>query len=164
VTEVLFTPWRLAYLAGDALPKEGCLFCELPKDSDEASLIVHRGRRAYVVLNRYPYTNGHLMVTPFGHFPGLDGMPPEDRVELIDLAAKAEGVLASTYHPHGMNLGINLGRSAGAGVADHVHLHVVPRWDGDTNFLTVLGGTRTVPEELAATRARLAPLFAERGA
>jgi len=160
LTEVLFTPWRLAYLEGDASPREGCLFCELPRQTDEEALIVFRGRRAYVLLNRYPYTNGHVMVTPYAHHASLAAMPPEERAEMIELAAASEAVLREAYRPHGLNFGINVGKSAGAGIADHAHMHAVPRWDGDTNFLTVLAGTRTVPEELAKTRERLAPLFA----
>ena len=159
MTEVLFTPWRLAYLTGQAAPVDGCLFCGLPKESDEDALIVHRGKTAYVLLNRFPYSNGHVMVTPYGHRGTILAMSPEERAELMDLAALSEAVLREAYRPNGLNLGVNLGRSAGAGIADHAHLHVVPRWDGDTNFMTVVAGTRTVPEELAKTRARLAPLF-----
>jgi ATP adenylyltransferase len=164
VTEVLFTPWRLAYLSGEAQSADGCLFCDLARRGDEEALVVHRARSAFVLLNRFPYTNGHLMVAPYAHHATLASLPPDERTELIELGALCEGVLRETYRPHGFNLGINLGKSAGAGVADHLHLHVVPRWDGDTNFLTVLAGTRTVPEELTRTRARLAPLFAEAAA
>lgn len=162
MTEVLFTPWRLAYLStGEGLPeKGGCLFCVLPEGGDEEALIVHRGPLCYVVLNRFPYANGHLMITPFAHRGGLADLTPEERREMFDLGAAAETILRSAYAPHGMNMGVNIGKSAGAGVLGHVHLHVVPRWDGDTNFLTVTAGTRTVPEELPATRRRLAPLFA----
>jgi ATP adenylyltransferase len=160
--EALFTPWRAAYLAGDGEPVAGCLFCALASRSDESALIVHRGVLVFAALNRYPYTNGHLMLAPFAHRPSLSAMSAAERHELADLAAAAEEVLAAAYHPHGFNEGLNIGRSAGAGVADHAHLHVVPRWDGDTNFLTVLGGTRTIPEELGATREKLAAAFARR--
>ena len=162
MNEVLFTPWRLAYLTtGAGLPKEGgCLFCALPSAADEESLIVHRTALSYVVLNRYPYSNGHLMVTPFAHRAGLVEMTSEERCEMLDLGAACETVLKKAYAPAGMNMGVNLGKCAGAGVVGHVHLHVVPRWDGDTSFLSVTSGTRTVPEELEQTRARLAPLFA----
>jgi ATP adenylyltransferase len=159
VTDVLFTPWRLSYLEGSAPPVDGCLFCVLKDGSDEEALVVHRGATAYVLLNRYPYSNGHVMVTPYAHRASLSAMTVAERAELIELAVIAEGVLRDSYRPDGLNLGMNLGKSAGAGVADHAHLHVVPRWSGDTNFLTVVGGTRTVPEELAQTRARLAPRF-----
>ncbi len=160
MNEVLFTPWRLAYLTGTAGPAVGgCLFCGLAKLSDAEALIVHRGTTMYVILNRFPYTNGHVMVIPYAHRAGLTGMTREERIELVDLGAACETALQAEYHPHGMNFGLNVGRSAGAGIADHAHLHVVPRWDGDTNFLTVTGGTRTVPEELAVTRSRLAARF-----
>jgi ATP adenylyltransferase len=160
--ETLFTPWRAAYLAGAGEPLEGCLFCFLPGRTDEDGLIVHRGERVFAALNRYPYTNGHLMLAPFAHRDSLSTMSSAERHELLDLAATAEEVLTEAYRPHGFNHGFNIGRSAGAGVADHAHLHVVPRWDGDTNFLTVLGATRTIPEELGATRTKLATAFARR--
>jgi ATP adenylyltransferase len=164
LNEVLFTPWRLAYLtSGAGLPESGgCLFCSLPGMDDAEALVVHRGALCYVVLNRFPYSNGHLMVTPFAHRSGLAGLTPEERREMFDLGAAAETILAEAYAPHGMNMGLNLGKSAGAGVVGHVHLHVVPRWDGDTNFMSVTAGTRTVPEDLVRTRERLAPLFAAR--
>lgn len=151
----------MSYLTGLAAPAKGnCLFCSLPLQPDEDALIVFRGATAYVVLNRFPYTNGHLMVVPFAHRADLSGMAPEERREMIELGARAESALREEYHPHGLNLGLNIGRSAGAGIADHAHLHVVPRWDGDTNFLTVASGSRTVPEELPVTRRRLAARFA----
>jgi ATP adenylyltransferase len=164
LNDVLFTPWRLAYLtAGAGLPEKGqCLFCHLPSGPDEEALVVHRASHCYVVLNRFPYSSGHLMVTPFAHRARLSEMTAEERRELLDLSVVAETVLAQAYAPHGMNIGINLGRSGGAGVVDHIHLHVVPRWDGDTNFFSVTAGTRTVPEDLGTTWARLAPLFAAR--
>ena len=163
MNEALFTPWRLAYLVGtDAARNEGCVFCGLPAQSDEDALIVHRGAYAYVVLNRFPYTNGHVMVIPFAHRASLGEMKAEERSELMELGAACEGALHAEYHPHGMNLGLNLGRSAGAGIADHAHLHVVPRWNGDTNFFTVTAGTRTIPEVLSVTRSRLAARFGAR--
>ncbi len=162
MNEVLFTPWRLAYLTtGAGLPETGgCLFCSLPSQGDAEALIVHRAPLCYVVLNRFPYSNGHLMVTPYAHRSGLAGMTADERREMFDLGAVAEKVLVEAYSPHGMNMGLNLGKSAGAGVVGHVHLHVVPRWDGDTNFMSVTAGTRTVPEDLVMTCARLSPLFA----
>jgi ATP adenylyltransferase len=160
--EALFTPWRAAYLAGEGEIVTGCLLCTLAGRTDADALIVHRGVLVFAALNRYPYTNGHLMLAPFAHHSSLSAMSAAERHELIDLAATSEEILAAAYHPNGFNEGLNIGRSAGAGVADHAHLHVVPRWDGDTNFLTVLGGTRTIPEELGATRERLAAAFARR--
>jgi ATP adenylyltransferase len=159
--EVLFTPWRSAYLAAGGVDPAGeCLFCGLPKHPDDDALIVHRGALVFAVLNRYPYTNGHLMIAPFAHRASLTAMTPEERGQMMGMAARAEEILSSEYRPDGFNIGLNLGKSAGAGVAFHAHLHIVPRWDGDTNFLTVLGGTRMIPEELPATRRRLAAAFA----
>lgn len=163
--EALYTPWRASYLSqGGFDPGEGCLFCSLHRRADEEALIVHRGARVYVVLNRFPYASGHVMIAPYEHRADLASMTPDERKDVIDLAAVSEEILRAAYRPNGLNVGINLGRSAGAGVVDHVHLHVVPRWDGDTNFLPVLAGTRTLPEELGTTWKKLAGLFAERGA
>ncbi len=161
--EVLFTPWRAPYLSGGG-PEglEGCLFCALAAGDDEEALIVHRGAAVFAVLNRFPYANGHLMIALYAHRARLGEISAEERHEMIDLAAVAEEVLSAEYAPHGFNMGLNIGRCAGAGVAGHLHLHLVPRWDGDTNFLSVLGGTRTIPEELPATRRRLAAAFARR--
>lgn len=159
--EVLFTPWRLSYLqTGEGLPPGACLFCVLPDADPAETLIVHRGASAYVVLNRFPYSNGHLMVTPYAHRATLTELEPRERAELVDLAAAAESVLAGAYKPHGFNMGINLGKSGGAGVPGHIHLHVVPRWEGDTNFMSVTASTRVVPEDLTVTRDRLARAFA----
>ncbi len=143
---------------------EGCLFCELPKRPDDEALIVYRGRKAYVVMNRFPYTNGHVMVTTFAHHASLGSMTVDERHELVDLGARCEEALRAEYGPHGFNLGLNLGRAAGAGVPGHAHLHVVPRWEGDTNFMSVVSETRTVPEELGATYARLKTRLAGGGA
>jgi ATP adenylyltransferase len=159
--EFLFTPWRLAYLTGDtAANVDGCLFCGLHRLPDEEGLIVHRGTGVYAILNRYPYSSGHLMVTPYAHRASLAEMTAPERAELLEVAAVAERILAAEYRCHGLNVGLNLGKSAGAGVPGHAHLHVVPRWEGDTNFLTVVAGTRTLPEDLAVTRGRLAAGFA----
>jgi ATP adenylyltransferase len=158
--ETLFTPWRLAYLTGDAgRMVEGCLFCGLHRLADAEALIVHRGAAVYAILNRYPYSSGHLMVTPYAHHGSLAEMTPAERHEMMDVAAVAERVLAEEYRCHGLNVGLNLGKSAGAGVPGHAHLHVVPRWEGDTSFMTVIGGARTLPEDLAITRERLAGGF-----
>jgi len=137
-----------------------CIFCVAAAEPDEdKSLVVFRGRLVFVLLNRYPYTNGHVMVAPYSHDKNLSASDSETRVELIDTVARAEDVLTEAYHTDGLNIGINLGSAAGAGVADHYHVHVVPRWKGDTNFMTVAAGVRVVPEELSTTRRRLAPLF-----
>jgi ATP adenylyltransferase len=139
----------------------GCIFCEAAAAEDEAgSLVVYRGERVFVILNRYPYTNGHLMVAPYGHEAWLSSSDAETLAELIGTVARAERILVTAYHTDGLNVGINFGSAAGAGVAGHYHVHVVPRWNGDTNFMTVTAGTRVVPEEASVTLARLRPLFA----
>jgi ATP adenylyltransferase len=157
--DVLFTPWRLEYLVAD---KTGpCIFCEAARAPEaEGSLVVFRGEKVFVILNRYPYTNGHVMVAPYAHDAWLSGSDRATRAELIDTVARAERILVSAYRTDGLNVGINFGSAAGAGVAGHYHVHVVPRWSGDTNFMTVAGDLRLVPEEPAATLARLRPLFA----
>jgi ATP adenylyltransferase len=157
--EHLWTPWRLSYVTEDAAGAE-CVFCEALASAGAASLVVHRGARCFVLLNKFPYNNGHLMVVPTRHVGRLADATPDELQELIALAQASERVLTSAYAPHGLNLGLNLGKPAGAGVLDHLHLHVVPRWNGDTNFMSVVGETRVLPEELTQTAARLRPLFA----
>lgn len=156
--EVLFAPWRYEYLVAEK--STGCIFCEAAASTnEEESLIVHRGRRVFTLLNRYPYTNGHLMVAPYEHRSRLSQSDPETLTELIATVARGEKILSDAYRTDGLNIGVNLGSAAGAGVEDHYHVHLVPRWGGDTNFMTVAGGVRVVPEELSVTRRRLAPLF-----
>jgi ATP adenylyltransferase len=139
----------------------GCIFCDAAASRDrEDSLVVFRGERVFVILNRYPYTNGHLMVAPYAHEGWLSSSNAQTLTELIETVARAEKILVAAYRTDGLNVGINFGSAAGAGVAEHYHVHVVPRWNGDTNFMTVTAGTRVVPEELTVTLARLKPLFA----
>jgi ATP adenylyltransferase len=156
----LWSPWRLQYVTGGAAP--GCVFCAADTGSDatQESLVVHRGTACYVILNLFPYNNGHLMVVPGRHIATLGEATPEELHELMTLTQRAEGVLRAAYRPHGLNVGINIGKAAGAGVADHLHIHVVPRWNGDTNFMTTVGESRVLPESLQATVERLRPLFA----
>jgi ATP adenylyltransferase len=149
----------LKYVVGTGEPR-GCIFCDAPTGQDGNSpLIVFRGRCCYVILNLYPYNNGHLMIVPYRHVGLLAESSAEERTELIDLTRRAEIALTEVYRPHGMNMGFNLGRSAGAGVLDHLHIHVVPRWNGDTNYMTVVGETRVLPEDLHQSRDRLRPVF-----
>jgi ATP adenylyltransferase len=155
----LWSPWRLPYVI-DSGKSAGCVFCEA-LDGEQASLIVFRGATCYVILNLYPYNNGHLMVVPNRHIASLAAATREELCELIELTRSAEVVLGEAYNPHGLNMGINLGKPAGAGVLDHVHMHVVPRWDGDTNFMTVVGETRVLPEELPQSAEKLRPIFAK---
>ena len=157
--EHLWSPWRLAYITGEKSDR-GCVFCNALASPDADALIVHRGATCFVILNLFPYNNGHLMVIPNRHIASLGAATDEERHELIDLTRTCESALTEAYAPHGMNLGINLGKPAGAGVLDHVHMHVVPRWNGDTNFMSVVGQTRVLAEELPDTAARLRPIFA----
>lgn len=156
--EQLWSPWRLAYITG-ASQSTGCVFCRALSDPDAGTLIVHRGASCFVILNLFPYNNGHLMVIPNRHIASLAAATPEELRELIDLTRTCEIALTEAYAPHGMNMGINLGKPAGAGILDHVHMHVVPRWNGDTNFMTVVGRTRVLAEELPDTAERLRPIF-----
>lgn len=153
--EFLWSPWRMKYVQGDTDPVE-CVFChELSQVNDGESLIVHRGKTAFVLLNRYPYTTGHLMVVPYSHAASLDLLDPGTRAEMIELTTYAVEVLKKVYHPDGFNIGANFGSAAGAGVAGHVHIHIVARWVGDTNFMATLGETRVLPEELDTTYHRI---------
>jgi ATP adenylyltransferase len=145
-------------VAGASGASPGCIFCAAPDDGRD-DLVIVRGRRCYVVLNLYPYNNGHLMVVPERHVATLAATTAEERDELMQLTRIAEMALTEAYAPHGLNIGINLGKPAGAGVVDHLHVHVVPRWNGDTNFMSVVGEVRVLPEDLASTRARLQPIF-----
>jgi ATP adenylyltransferase len=151
----LWAPWRLEYIAS-AEEQEGCVFCRARDGDDQEGLVVHRGNRAFVVLNKYPYASGHLMVVPNRHEGEFGDLEGEEALEVHQLAAAGVAALAETMRPQGFNLGWNLGHPAGAGVADHVHLHVVPRWAGDTNFMPVLADVKVLPEALEATRRKLA--------
>ncbi|HEY75123.1 MAG TPA: HIT domain-containing protein [Thermoflexia bacterium] len=156
---ILWTPWRMAYLRGDEPLPEGCLFCVKARSQDAEAHILHRGDCCYVILNRFPYNNGHLMVVPYAHVASLEDLDPETLAELMALTQLSLRVLREAYNPQGFNIGMNLGSVAGAGVADHIHLHVVPRWGGDTNYMSVVGQTRVIPEWLDQTYERLRPLF-----
>jgi ATP adenylyltransferase len=158
--ETLFTPWRYAYITA-AKQDSGCFLCAAAAAPTEAErLVVHATRWHVVLLNRHPYSNGHLMVAPREHAASPRMVGREAQLELWPLVLLAQQALESAYHPDGFNIGLNLGRVAGAGVPDHFHVHLVPRWNGDTNFMTAVGGTRLVPETLEQTRERLLPLFA----
>ena len=155
----LWTPWRLAYVTEASTPSPGCIFCDALADLDADPLVVHRGAQAYVILNKFPYNNGHMMVVPHRHVGRLADLQTSELTELMVLTQQAERVLAMVYGPHGFNMGLNLGTPAGAGIADHLHMHVVPRWNGDTNFISVVGETRVLPEELPATARRVRAAF-----
>ena len=154
----LYTPWRLAYVTGAAKSSD-CVFCAAQETADADALIVLRGSTCFVILNLFPYNNGHLMVVPNRHIATLVDARPEELHEMMEVTRLSEMALREAFNPQGLNVGINLGRAAGAGVADHLHIHLVPRWSGDTNFMTAVGETRVLPEDLAATVARLRPIF-----
>jgi ATP adenylyltransferase len=161
--ERLWAPWRLEYIKGDK-PGE-CIFCAKPgAGDDEAKLIVHRGELCFAILNAYPYNNGHLMVAPFRHVPSIEDLEAEELSELMALSQRSLAALREGYGPDGFNLGINQGKIAGAGVEDHVHLHVVPRWGGDTNYMPVIGSTRVLPQSLADSWRTLRESFEAVGA
>jgi ATP adenylyltransferase len=149
-SERIWAPWRLEYVKDASKDVEqGCIFCVKPAEGDdEANLIVHRGERCFVILNLFPYTNGHLMVAPYEHLGSITELPAETIAELMELAQRAMRGLENSYAPHGYNVGFNQGRVAGAGVEHHIHMHVVPRWGGDTNFMPVLADTRVMPQSL----------------
>jgi ATP adenylyltransferase len=162
--DYLWTPWRYAYISAASKNEgkpEGCIFCELPKLADEEAKIVYRGEYCFIILNSFPYTSGHVMVVPFAHLDELQKLPEAAAQELIALTQKMEGILRQVYSPDGINLGMNIGRAAGAGVVGHVHMHVLPRWVGDTNFMTVVGESRVLPEALEVTYERIKAAIVE---
>jgi ATP adenylyltransferase len=152
--DYLWTPWRYAYITS-ANQAPGCIFCELPKKDDREALIIHRGKLNFVVLNAFPYTSGHVMVVPYEHLDELQKLTAETANEMMALCRKLEGVLRAAYRPEGINMGMNIGKAAGAGVAGHVHMHMLPRWTADANFMTTVGETRVLPEALETTYNRL---------
>ena len=158
----LWAPWRLSYVTASSAPATDCIFCNACISPD-AELILLRGTLCFVVLNLYPYNNGHLMVVPNRHLAALEALTPEEQVELMQLTRLSEMALGEAYSPHGINVGINLGKAAGAGIENHLHIHLVPRWSGDTSFMTAVGNTRVLPEDLPATVARLRPIFERLG-
>ena len=155
--DYLWTPWRYQYMAEAAAGQQPeCIFCDaVARNNDSETLIVHRAKKSFVILNRFPYTSGHVMIVPYAHVAELKLCEPGALAEILELAQRVEGVFRASYKPDGMNLGMNLGRAAGAGVAGHLHLHMLPRWIGDSNFMTVTGETRVHPEELRTTYERL---------
>jgi len=149
--DYLWTPWRYAYVSGTE-KTVGCVFCEAPKEKDDAkAMIVHRGQHCYVILNAYPYTPGHVMIVPYMHLDELRKLPGDAANEMMGLSQRMESVLRELYHPDGVNLGMNIGKAAGAGIAGHIHMHVLPRWVADANFVSVVGETRVLPETLDVT-------------
>lgn len=158
--ERLWSPWRYRYVS-KATPGDECIFCAKQAERrDEENLIVYRGRRNFVLLNLYPYTTGHLMVAPYEHVASLDELDEECAAEMMQLTRASVRLLRSVYRPQGLNVGMNLGECAGAGIAGHAHMHVLPRWTGDANFMTTVGETRVMPEDLPETWRRLREVLA----
>ncbi len=157
--ERLWAPWRLEYVkSADERNKEECIFC-VAKEDDRNSLLIHRGEHTVTMLNKYPYNNGHLMVAPIRHLAELEGLTEEETLEIQKLTTHAVKVLKKLFNPDGFNIGLNIGRSAGAGIVGHLHWHVVPRWNGDTNFMPVLADVKIIPEHLSQTLSTLRPHF-----
>ena len=143
--EKIFAPWRIRYI--EAPKYEGCIFCDFPKENrDEEKLILYRGKRCFIIMNNYPYNPGHVMIAPYRHVGNLEELNDEETLEMMKLSQKVIKAIRKAMNPDGFNLGINIGKVAGAGIEDHVHLHIVPRWNGDTNFMPVLADVRVIPE------------------
>ena len=156
MVDKIFAPWRSEYILSGDKKGGGCIFCDYPKeDKDEENLIIHRGKLCFVIMNRYPYSAGHLMVIPYRHLHNFAELTADELTELMQLAQKAVETLTEVMHPDGFNLGMNIGKVAGAGIDRHLHLHVVPRWNGDTNFMPVIGDTRVISEALESAWKRL---------
>jgi ATP adenylyltransferase len=155
----IWAPWRMPYLRGDHGGVGGCVFCHKVTSRDTEGHVLYRGKASFVVLNRYPYSNGHMMVVPYAHVSALTALSDEVLLEVFQLVQKAEEVLLVAAAPQGFNVGINEGHAAGAGIEEHIHVHIVPRWEDDANYMTVIGETRVIPEMLDETYALLRPLF-----
>jgi ATP adenylyltransferase len=155
----LYSPWRLSYVTSADKPRTGCIFCDAADAALQAELVVDRGQSAFVILNLYPYNSGHVMVVPNRHVATLGELDRAELAELMLLVQRAERALTDVYAPQGLNVGINIGKAAGAGMADHLHVHVVPRWAGDTNFMSTVGDVRVLPEEVPVSASRLRAAF-----
>lgn len=156
----LWAPWRMDYIANADAQGSGCVLCLKDKEAeDRERLVLFRGEHAFVILNRYPYTNGHLMVAPYRHIADVVDLAAEEAAEIHALMVLSKKALSGAFHPEGFNIGMNLGKAAGAGIDDHIHLHVVPRWSGDVNFMSTLGEVRVIPEHLQTTYERLLSFF-----
>ena len=160
----LWSPWRYEYIASAGVAgseSSGCVFCSIRDDPgrDEANFVIHRASHNLIVLNIYPYISGHLLIVPYEHVDELDAATKETTDELMDLTKRSQTALRDAYQPAGFNMGMNLGRSAGAGIVDHIHIHILPRWMGDTNFMSSVGNTRVIPEDLSTTYEKLRTRF-----
>ncbi|MGA2553808.1 MAG: HIT domain-containing protein [Smithella sp.] len=153
--ETIFAPWRMDYIKGEK--SDGCVFCKCSVRCDD--YIMYEGKTAYVMMNRYPYVNGHLMIIPQRHVGNIEDLTQEERKDVFDLLEISVKVMKEAMNPDGFNIGVNIGKAAGAGIEEHFHVHVIPRWEGDTNFMSVVTNVRVIPEAVATTAANLAPLF-----
>jgi ATP adenylyltransferase len=152
--KTLWAPWRMSYILSEKT--QGCIFCELPKqNNDRDNLILYRSSHTFIIMNRYPYNNGHIMVVPYLHAPALDGLNDETLLDIMRVTRHAVGSLRKAFMPEGFNIGINIGKIAGAGMEEHIHLHMVPRWAGDTSFMTVFDDVRVIPEHILSTYDKL---------
>lgn len=157
---VIWAPWRMEYIESDKMKE--CIFCAaVEEEEDSKRHVLYRDENAFIIMNKYPYISGHLMVAPYRHLSEMEELDMEEMAEMMKLAGKCVAALKKGYNPHGFNIGMNVGAVAGAGIENHIHLHVVPRWKGDTNFMPVISGTRVVPESLDATYNKLAKLMHE---
>lgn len=158
--KTIWAPWRMQYILSEKEP--GCLFCKLPKEGmNRENLILYRRAQTYVIMNRYPYNNGHLMVVPYFHTPSFEGLSGEVLGEMMELTSYSVQCLARAFRPEGFNIGINIGKVAGAGIEEHLHIHIVPRWAGDASFMTITGEVRVIPEHVMETYDKLYPVFNE---
>jgi len=156
--ERLWAPWRLEYIVGEKT--EGCIFCVFPQqDDDRKNRILYRGKHAFVIMNAFPYSNGHLLIAPYRHIADLSELTDEESLETMQLVQRSIRVLREVFRPDGINIGVNQGTAAGAGIADHIHTHLVPRWNGDTNFMPVFAEVKVIPEALEVTYDKLRPIF-----
>ena len=152
--ENLYSPWRIDYILQES--EDGCIFCKKPKENDDKNLLIlKRGEYTYIIMNLYPYNNAHLMIVPYRHISKFSELRDEELLEMLKMIQLSEKILTKVYHPDGFNIGMNLGEVAGAGVADHLHIHIVPRWLGDTNFISTIGQTRVMPERIENTYKKL---------
>ena len=157
--KVVWAPWRMEYVGSDQT-NEGCIFCPgNDRTQDEKRLILYRGEWSIVLMNRFPYNNGHLLIAPLRHSSSFDSLSPDEKLDLFNMVERSMSVLREVMDPAGFNIGMNVGKVAGAGVEDHMHFHIVPRWSGDTNYMTVLGEVRIIPEHIQATHEKLLPFF-----
>ncbi len=157
--EVLFAPWRYSYVVRASQEKHECIFCRALREDEDEALVLVRSRRAFVMMNLYPYNTGHVMVAPVRHVASLEELEDDELLELMKLVKLSLKAIRDVLSPHGFNVGVNIGRVAGAGIEDHVHVHVVPRWSGDTNFMPVVAGVKVIPQDVRETYRRLKPRF-----